>query len=125
VRDVLNDSYLLLYDELRNANLSVPDAIEGVTLARQLNSMKLEYSALLNESQRLKHENYYAWNLLEALKQEINSVSSQLEVLREAKDAVWNEIETTIQRSQAIPSTVRIRRRGIRRQHPLDMFHEH
>jgi hypothetical protein len=82
------DSYLLLYDELKNSNLSVPDAIEGVTLARQLNSMKLEYNSLWNESQKLKRENYYRWNLLEALKQDKNSVSLELEVMKEAKDAV-------------------------------------
>jgi len=118
------ESLLLLYDELRNANLSARDAIEGVTYARKLNSMKLEYNALFNERQRLKEENYCAWNLLQALKQEKNSVSLKLEVMKEAKDAVWNGIDATIQRSQEVSPHMRIRRRRIRRQHPFDMFQE-
>jgi len=86
--------------------------------------MKLEYNALFNERQRLKEENYCAWNLLQALKQEKNSVSLKLEVMKEAKDAVWNGIDATIQRSQEVSPHMRIRRRRIRRQHPFDMFQE-
>jgi len=118
------ESLLLLRDELRKANLSARDAIEGVTYARKLNSMKLECNALLNESQRFKQDNYYRWNLLQSLKQGINSASSELEVMKEAKDAVWNEIDATIQRSQEMPSPMSIRRRRIRHQHPFSLSQE-
>lgn len=86
------ESVLLLHDQLKNANLSARDAIEGVTYARKLNSIKLECKALLNQAQRLKHDNYYRWNLLQSLNQDINSASSELEVLKEGKDAVLNEL---------------------------------
>jgi len=116
------ESLLLLYDELRNANLSARDAIEGVTYARKLNSMKLECNALQNDAQRLKHENSYRWNLLQSLKQDINSASSELQVMNEGKDAVLNEIDAARQRSQEVLPPMRIRRRRIRHQHPFVPF---
>jgi len=116
------ESLLLLDNDLRNGNLSIRDAIEGVTYARKLNSMKLECNALQNDAQRLKHENSYRWNLLQSLKQDINSASSELQVMNEGKDAVLNEIDAARQRSQEVLPPMRIRRRRIRHQHPFVPF---
>ena len=116
------ESYLSLHAELTDANLTAKDALEGLTYAKKLSFMKLEHGWLVNELQRLREEGYYAWKVLEALKQKKISVISELETLEEAKGAVSNEINLSIQPNQEVSATVRSRRRRIRRTQSLDVF---
>jgi hypothetical protein len=69
VKDDLG-SHLLLYQELKKANLSARDAIEGIKYARRMEQIKFEYNVLLNDMGRVKQETNSVLYELEALKRE-------------------------------------------------------
>jgi hypothetical protein len=82
--DVMKDdlaSYLQLCDQLKNANLTVRDAIEGLAYARWLESMKFEYGNLQNRLQQMRDESLHVWQTLQRLKQEKFFVSNELRSL--------------------------------------------
>lgn len=71
--DVMKDeleSYLQLYAEIKNANLTVRDSIEGLNYARWLESMKYEYGILQYRLQEMRSESFHVWQKLQGLKQE-------------------------------------------------------
>ena len=71
--DVMKDeleSYMQLYDEIKNANLTVRDSIEGLKYARWLESMKYEYGILQYRLQQMRSESFHVWQRLQGLKQE-------------------------------------------------------
>jgi hypothetical protein len=92
--DVMKDdleSYLQLYDELNNTNLTVRDTIEGLKYARWLESMKFEYGILQNRLQQMRDESFHVWLKLQGLKQEKDFVSNELCSLKVMTNNYSNE----------------------------------
>jgi hypothetical protein len=83
---------LFLNQELKNTNVGVQDAIEGVAYARKLHQIKIEYNMLQNNLQLKNQAIYYSLQEYEALKNQIYSARSQIEILNEAKTRLWSEI---------------------------------
>lgn len=103
------ESYLQLYDELGNANLSARDAIEGVRYARGLEWMKYEYANLQDKLQQLRIESFHVWKVLQGLKQEREFVSNELDHLKRMANKDWNEKYLSSQQNENIHFTGRRR----------------
>jgi len=104
------EHYILLYQELKKANLSAPDAIEGLAYAQKLDEMKIEYNRLQNDLQLKNQVIYHSLQEYKALKNQIYSLRSQVQILNESKTRIWNKIEGK-QPDQEGRSTKRRRRR--------------
>jgi hypothetical protein len=113
-------SHLLLYQELKKANLTARDAIEGIIYSRRIDQMNFEYNRLLNDLERAKQEFYSVSYELEELKREKNTVRNQVEVLKETNDAIWNKIGM-LPRPEELSQTVRVRRRRFRHARAIGM----
>lgn len=104
------EHYLFLNQELKNVNVGVQDAIEGLAYARRLDEMKIEYNRLQNDLQLKNQVIYHSLQEEKALKNQIYSLRSQVQVLNESKTRIWNKIEGK-QPNQEGRSTKRRRRR--------------
>jgi hypothetical protein len=105
------DSYLHLEYQLKNANLTVRDAIEGLKYARWLESMKFEYGNLQNRLQQMRDESFHVWQTLQALKQEKLLISNQSGSLKEMGETYSNETYFPENPSEGISFVARRRRR--------------
>lgn len=74
-------SYISLDQQLRMAGISAKDAIEGISFARQLDEMRIQYNDL--------------WSQAEQLRQEHTNLSGIMLILRQERDSVINEIEAS------------------------------
>ena len=83
--------YLHLYSELRIANLTVHQAIEGLRYAQSIASMKLEYANLQNNLRQMRLESFEVWKRLQMLKQEEHNISNQLESPKGIDNPNWSE----------------------------------
>lgn len=105
------DSYLQLDNQLKNANLTVCDAIEGLQYARWLESMKFEYGNLQNRLQQMRDESFHVWQTLQRLKQEKFLVSSELRSLKVTTETYSNENYFPESPNEGISFVARRRRR--------------
>jgi hypothetical protein len=105
------DSYLQLYNQLKNANLTVRDAIEGLQYARWLESMKFEYSNLQYKLQQMRDESFHVWLSLQGLKEEKFFVSNELLSLKVTTDTYSNEKYLPESANEDISFVARRRRR--------------
>lgn len=105
------ESYLLLYNELVQSNLSARDAIEGLRYARSLERMKYDYVNLQNKLQQLRDESFHIWGVLQRLKQEREFASNELGSLKRLDNKNWNEGYLSSQRNEGIHFTGRRRLR--------------
>lgn len=105
------DSYLQLYDQLKNANLTVCDAIEGLQYARWLESMKFEYSYIQYKLQQMRAESFHVWLTLQGLKQEKFFVSNELRSIKVTTNTYSNEKYLPESANEDISFVARRRRR--------------
>lgn len=78
-------SHVVLHHDLKMAGITAREAIEGITIARQLADMKSEYYVVMNEKHRLEGEIYQ-------LRQNNERLRWENKTLEEAKTAIRNEI---------------------------------
>jgi hypothetical protein len=107
------EHFISLYQELKNANVSFQDALEGVETARNLHQIKFLNHMFETNLQVKNQAIYYSLQEYKALKNQIHSFRSQIEMLNEAKTRLWSEIEGKL-RSQEPQPTKTHRRRIVR-----------
>jgi hypothetical protein len=104
---------LQLYDEIKNANLTVRDSIEGLKYARWLESMKYEYGILQDRLQQMRSESFHVWQRLQGLKQEKDFVSNELGSLKVITNNYSNEKSLPERPKEDISFVGRRRRRHL------------
>ena len=117
------DSYVSLHIELKNANLTVREANEGLDNARHLDFLKSECGRYHSELQDIIQQKDYALGVLDMLRQQRDSLIYELKVLNQSKDAVLNQRGLSPQPGSAMPSSKRRVRRRIQRPGEGGMFH--